>query len=74
MIEHVVLDPCSCHQGGRIDDFELVIGETNDLLLAKALKRPADVNVSKTERLTRGPGSAAGEWSHPARPEAGGEV
>lgn len=52
MIEHVVLDPCGCHQGRWIDDFEPMVGEANDLLLAKDLKRSADVDVSETERLT----------------------
>jgi len=52
MIEHVVLDPCGCRQGRWIDDFEPMVGEANDLLLAKDLKRSADVDVSETERLT----------------------
>ena len=52
VIEHVVLDPCGCQQGRRIDDFEPVVREANDLLFAKDLKCSADVNVSKTERLT----------------------
>jgi hypothetical protein len=51
MTEHIDLDPRSCHQGGRIDDFEPVVGEADDLLLAKDLQRPADVNVGKTESL-----------------------
>ena len=51
MIEHVVLDTCSCDQSRRIDDFEPVVGEADDLLFAKDLQRPADVNVGKTESL-----------------------
>jgi len=50
-IEGIDLDPRSCHQGWRIDDFEPVVGEADDLLLAKDLQRPADVNVGKTESL-----------------------
>jgi len=50
-IEGIDLDPCSCHQGWRIDDFEPVVGEADDLLLAKDLQRPADVNVGETESL-----------------------
>ena len=42
---------CSCHQGWRIHDVEPVVGEADDLLLAKDLQRPADVNVGKTESL-----------------------
>ena len=45
------------HTGGRhesywIDDFERVIGEVHYLLLAKDLKRSANVNVGEAERLT----------------------
>jgi len=50
-IEGIDLDPRSCHQGWRIHDFEPVVGEADDLLLAKDLQRPADVNVGKTESL-----------------------
>ena len=50
-IEGIDLDPRSCHQGWRIDDFEPVVGEADDLLFAKDLQRPADVNVGKTEGL-----------------------
>jgi hypothetical protein len=37
MIEHVVFDPCSCDQSHRIDDFEPMIGEADNFLLAKDL-------------------------------------
>ena len=50
-IEDIDLDPRSCHQSWRIDDFEPVVGEADDLLFAKDLQRPADVNVGKTESL-----------------------
>src|SRR5208337_321703 len=45
------------HTGGRherfwIDDFERVIGEVRYLLLTKDLKRSANVNVGKAERVT----------------------
>ena len=50
-IEGIDLDPRSCHQGWRIDYFEPVVGEADDLLLAKDLQRPADVNVGETESL-----------------------
>jgi hypothetical protein len=51
VIESIDLDTCGCHQGWWIDDFEPVVGEADDLLLAKDLERPADVNVGRTERL-----------------------
>jgi hypothetical protein len=50
-IEGIDLDAGSCHQGWRIDNFEPVVGEADDLLFAKYLQRPADVNVGKTESL-----------------------
>jgi len=50
-IEGIDLDPRSCHQGWRIDYFEPVVGEADDLLLAQDLQRPADMNVGKTESL-----------------------
>ena len=50
-IEGIDLDPRSCHQSWRIDDFEPVVGEADDLLLAQDLQRPADMNVGKTESL-----------------------
>src|SRR5690242_6991061 len=51
MTEHIVLDTRSCDQSRRIDDFEPVVGEADDLLLAQDLQRPADVTVGKTESL-----------------------
>ena len=50
-IESIDLNPRSCHQGWRIDDFEPAVGEADDLLIAKDLQRPADVNVGETESL-----------------------
>ena len=50
-IEGIEIDPRRCHQGWRIDYFEPVVGEADDLLFAKDLQRPADVNVGKTESL-----------------------
>jgi hypothetical protein len=41
----------SRHQGWRIDSLEPVVGEADDLLFAKYLQRPADVNVGKTQSL-----------------------
>jgi hypothetical protein len=41
----------SRHQGWRIDSLEPVVGEADDLLFAKYLQRPADVNVGKTGSL-----------------------
>ncbi len=50
-IEGIDLDAGSCHQGWRIDNFEPVVGEADDLLFAKYVQRLADVNVGKTESL-----------------------
>ena len=50
-IEGIDLDPRSCHKGWRIDYFEPVVGEADDLLFAKDVQRPADMNVGKTESL-----------------------
>jgi hypothetical protein len=44
-IEDIDLDPRSCHQSWRIDYFEPVVGEADDLLLAQDLQRPTDMNV-----------------------------
>jgi len=51
MIEHVAIDTRSCDQSRRIDDFEPVVGEADDFLLAKDLQCPADMNVGETHRL-----------------------
>jgi hypothetical protein len=51
MIERVVLDTRSRDQSRWVDDFEPVVGEADNFLIAKDLQRPADVNVGKTERL-----------------------
>src|SRR5580704_5731475 len=51
MIEHAVIDTRSCDQSRRIDDFEPVVGEADDFLLAKDLQCPADMNVGETHRL-----------------------
>jgi hypothetical protein len=59
-IEGIDLDSRSCHQGWRIHDFEPVVGEADDLLLAKDLQRPADVNAIFSPALTAG--------SDPSRP------
>ncbi len=38
-------------QGRRIDDFEPLVGKANDLLFAQDLEGPADMDVSKAQRL-----------------------
>ena len=48
---NLVLDTGGRNESLRIDNFEPVVGEADDLLLAKDLQRPADVNVGKTESL-----------------------
>ena len=52
IIDHIELDTGGCREGGRIDDFELAVGKSNNLLLAKDLKGPTNVNVRQTERLS----------------------
>ena len=49
--ENLALDTGRRHQSLRIDYFEPVVGEVHDFLLAKDLKRPADVNIGKAQRL-----------------------
>jgi hypothetical protein len=39
------------HQRAGIHNFELVISKPNDLLLAKELEFPADMNIGKPKRL-----------------------
>jgi hypothetical protein len=50
-IEPIDLDAGGCHQCWRIDDFQPVVSEADNLFLAKLLQRPADVNVGKAESL-----------------------
>ncbi len=51
IIEQIMRDSGSGDQSRRIDNFEPVVGEADNLLLAEGLKRPGDVNVSNTNRL-----------------------
>ncbi len=52
IIEQIMRDSGSGDQSRRIDNFEPVVGEADNLLLAEGLKRPGDVNVSNTQRVT----------------------
>ncbi len=51
IIEPIMPDSGGCDQSRWIDDFEPVVGEADDLFLAKDLKSPADMNVSETQRV-----------------------
>ena len=48
IIEQIMRDSGGGDQSRRIDNFEPVVGEVDNLLLAEGLKRPGDVNVSNT--------------------------
>ena len=51
-VDVIGFDAGGGQQRRRIHDFECLTGKSNDLLLAKGLKGPADVNVGEPERLT----------------------
>jgi hypothetical protein len=47
----LALDPSGRDEGLRIDYFKPMVRQTHDLLLAKDLKRAADMDVGKTQSL-----------------------
>lgn len=51
VVKRIDLDSGSRYEGWGIDDFQPVVGEADNLFLAKLLQRPADVNVGKAESL-----------------------